>query len=327
MFSIEGISFFICYLAMGVLAANLVSRLYLKKLSFRAADLFLLALIAAGLTNNHIIIESTIFFGMLVSLFKEIVMFKGRKPIKVLLFLLLAINSCVLYYIQTGQGQFHEIPLAVVWLFVTMLMSFPILQTKQQEVTRLRNASFFHFIFRVASVLFIGRYLVDGQIKIELIYYLLSAFIILLCISIISRKIVFTKMISQAHVSAVVLMLGLSFPHNGLGLLLIISSLLYVIDSDSISLQSHNRRWLQMLEWPTWQSPAFILLILAVHEIKNAPLQLRSMFVVYVLLIGVVSVFKPEKINQDKAGSRQRDVVLTKSLLLIVATVVLEAWL
>lgn len=324
MVSISSIGHFVCYVAVAVLCINIAARVYLQKLNFRAADLFLFALIAAGLTNNHVVIETTLFFGLLISLFKEVVMFKTKPKLKLFYFVLLAINSCVLYYIQAAGAQIADQGIALVWMFVTMLLSFSVLQLQQQEVVRLRNASFYHFILRVSLVVFIHAYGTESAVSLGLIYALLAGFILLLAVKLVYKKIVFTKMSSQLHVSAVLLLLGLIFPREGLGLLLIIPALFYLIDSDSISLRSHNRRWLQLLEWPTWHSPILLLLILGAHGIKNEPLLLRGLLVFYIILIGWASTFCPQNIEQDKPESKQRNVVLAKSLLLLIVIVALE---
>ncbi len=325
MVSISSIGYFISYIAIGVLCLNMAARYYLVKLNFRAADLFLLTLAAAGLTNNHIIIETVIFFGLLISIFKEIVIYKSKPKVKMFYFILLAANSSVLFYIQTTTAGAASLWPAIIWLFVTMLLFLPAIQFRQQEVARLRNASFYHFIFRIAIVVFIHAYVEQNIIPLNLIYALLAGFVALVAFKIIYKKIVFTKMLSQLHVSATLLLLGLVFPKIGLGLLLVIPALIYLLDSDSISLQSHNRRWLQFLEWPVWHSPILLLLILGIHGIKEGPLLLRGMFVLYIILIGGASIFCPQKIEQAGPTNKQRNVVLAKNVLILIVIVVLEA--
>jgi hypothetical protein len=327
MVSIDRISYFLCYVAMGVLVVNMTSRFYLGQLKLRVADLFLIILAIACLLAENTIIETFLFFTLSASLFKEIAKFKISKSAKVIGFFIIAVNACVLYYIQTQASNTVGSSLAVLWLYLTFLLGFPILHSSQQEIERLRNANFFHFVLRIAAVLTVNRYIQALNFNVVWIYALLGIFMAILLLALFYKKIVVSKMVIQAHVSALLILLSFVFPHGNLGLLVVIAALIYILDTDSESVQTHNRRWLEMLEWPTWQSPIFLLLILTVYAVKDLDLKTKTVFVAYVFIIGAVGVFGPEHKKIAAVSAKQRNSILAKSGLLAAATLVLERWL
>lgn len=327
MVSIDRIGYFLCYISLGVLALNMASRFYIDKISVRVTDLFLIILTIACVLQKNIIIETFLFFTLSASLFKEIAKFKLSMRSKTIGFFIIAINACVLYYIQTQSDAGLGATIATLWLYLTFLLGFPIMFKKQQEIERIRNANFFHFVLRLSVVLTVNRYLEPNQIDIVWLYAIVGIFMVILLIALLYKKILINKMILQSHVSVLFVVLAVVFPHHHLGLLLIIASLIYVLDTDSESLQTHNRRWLEMLEWPTWQSPVFILLILTVYTIKDLSLTTKTMFVAYIFVIGAVAVFGPEYKKNSSVGAKQRNAILAKSGLLTAATLILERWL
>jgi hypothetical protein len=327
MVSIDRISYFLCYVAMGVLVVNMVARLYVEQLKLRVADLFLIILTIACAFSKNTIIETFLFFALSASLFKEIAKFKVSKNTKIIGFFTIAVNACVLYYIQTQANNTIGSSLAVLWLYITFLLGFPILHVSQQEVERLRNANFFHFVLRLAAVLTVNQYVQTLNFNVVWMYVVLGVFMALLLLAIFYKKILVSKMVIQAHISVVLILLSFVFPHDNLGLLIIIAALIYILDTDSESLQTHNRRWLEMLEWPTWQSPIFLLLILAVYAVKDLDLITKTIFVAYIFLIGAAGVFGPEHKKMAAASKKQRNAILAKSGFLVAAMLMLERWL
>lgn len=324
MVSIDSVNYFICYISVCLLVLQLASRFYLGEYKIKVIDLFFVTLAISCIFHVAAIIEVILFTSMSTLLFKEVTKFKQEKWIKITGLSVIALNSCVLLYIQTNQIKGEGLAIAAVWFFLSQLITFPLFTRTQPLESRIENGDLYHFLFRFLMVLIVHKYVAVDAVPKSFLLVVLVVFALLACISMFYKKVNVSRLIVQSHISVFLSVLAFAYPLQSMGTLLLVISLLYVMDINVKSLQSHNRRWVEMLEWPTWLSAPFMLLIFSIYGVAGQDLLFKATVTSYLLLIGAISVFGPEKTKAEKLSIKESHLAVFKSVLLVVAIVILE---
>jgi hypothetical protein len=327
MVSISNLEQLLCILSLGMIGVSLATKVYVKKPTIELGDLFFVFLALSCFLHQAIIVETILFIALAIPAFMEICKYQAGKKIKTIGFLNIAINACALFYIQTQAKSGTDTVFAILWMTLTLIFNFPLFHLLQQQEKRIRNSNFFHFAFRTLIIGLIYRYLEKTQVDVVWIYGILSVSILLLLSVWIYSKTSISKMVVQNHVSLLIISLSFVFPHDLQGILLMATFFIYMMDNDGVATLTHNRRWIEMLEWPTWQSPIFVLLILSVQGVRSESLALKIIFVIYVFLLGMVSMFGPHKINIEETGVKNRNIILAKSVVIVSVILIVESLL